>query len=113
MSTQNSEIVSSYFTAVNSADFKLASSLFAADAQVIDSGEDKNLAGRTAIQEWMEGSIAAYNLSHQILKRRESADGEKVSALVTGDFPGSPIEFDYEFVIYDGKISRLEISVSG
>lgn len=113
MSTQNTEIVSSYFTAVNSADFKLASSLFASDAKVIDSGEDKNLAGRTAIQKWMEGSIAAYNLSHQILKRRESADGEKVSALVAGDFPGSPIEFDYEFVIYDGRISRLEISVSG
>jgi hypothetical protein len=39
------------------------------------------------------------------------ADGEvtRVTALVSGDFPGSPIALQFRFVLDDGLISRLEI----
>lgn len=86
---------------------------FAPDAVVIDEGEDLEIRGREAIQSWINGTIAAYKLTTEITDSAQEGNEIVVTALVSGDFPGSPAEFDYRFVLDGSLILRLVIPVSG
>lgn len=101
--------IAAYFQAKNNHDTEATLASFTPDATVVDEGESKVLEGHGAIREWLEGPIASYNLTNEVTNSVER-DGETiVTALVSGDFPGSPIEFDYAFHLKGDKIDRLVI----
>ncbi len=101
--------ISIYFDARSARDTDAILACFTPTAIVVDEGENLEMNGHQAIREWLEGPIAAYDLTTEVTGSSEKDGGILVTALVSGDFPGSPIEFDYHFRLFGGKIDRLEI----
>ena len=69
----------------------------------------KTYATKAAIRTWLEETSRKYRDKAEV--KTVVADGEttRVTALVSGDFPGSPIALQFRFLLDDGLISRLEI----
>lgn len=104
------EPIATYFRAKGSEDPAEVLGCFSTDAVIVDTGENMEMKGHDAIRKWLTGTVASYNLTTEVTRAVEQGDETVVTALVSGDFPGSPIEFDYGFVVRDGKIDRLVIS---
>lgn len=103
------EPIASYFKTKSSNHPDDVLDCFSRDATVIDDGENTQLTGHDEIRSWLSGTIASYNLTTQITDVAEKEGETIVTALVSGDFPGSPISFDYRFVVVQNKIVRLVI----
>ena len=86
---------------------------FDEDAKVWDNGEDLELTGISQIREWLAGTVSEYKLKSEI--KSGEAVGEKfvVSVVVSGEFPGSPYEFAYRFLLRGDKIAELVIDPVG
>ena len=71
--------------------------------------EDAEHLGHAAIRDWVVETTRKY--SPHMEPRTVTDDGKTtiVTAMVSGDFPGSPIELEYCFQIRRGRIARLEI----
>jgi hypothetical protein len=107
------EPIATYFRFKSGTEATDLSACFAPDAVVIDKGEDAEYQGREAILQWMGGAVTDYALKTDFTTVAE-ADGETVvKALVSGDFPGSPAEFEYRFLIQNSLIERLTIEFVG
>jgi ketosteroid isomerase-like protein len=104
------ESIAAYFSARSDQDTDAILACFTPTATVIDEGENQELIGHQAIQRWLEGPVAEYKLTTEVTRSSEKDGQVIVTALVSGDFPGSPIEFEYQFHLKDGKIDRLLIS---
>lgn len=96
-----------YFRAANEGNVDEATACFAEEAVVYDEGE--NHRGYDAIRGWIEETTEKY--SPRMEPQHVTDDGKTtiVTALVSGTFPGSPIELEYCFQIRRGRIARLEI----
>ena len=81
---------------------------FAEDAVVIDEGREHR--GRPAIARWKTESTARYHYTSEPLTVDTAGQEATVSARVTGDFPGSPVELRYSFTLEGDTIARLEIT---
>ena len=81
---------------------------FTGDAVVID--ERKEYRGRRAIMRWKAEVSAKFRYTVERLGVDVSGDQITVTARVTGDFPGSPVELQYHFTLEGDKIARLEIA---
>jgi hypothetical protein len=103
------QLIADYFQAKSHQNPDEVLACFAPNAVVHDTGEDKTLTGHDQIRDWLTGTIAAYNLTTELIKTQENQGETIVTALVSGDFPGSPIQFDYGFVVTNNKIDRLVI----
>ncbi|MCW5937519.1 MAG: nuclear transport factor 2 family protein [Fimbriimonadaceae bacterium] len=90
-----------------------AREVFAADAVVWDNGEDKELRGVDAIEDWMRGNSGAYDLKTDVKSLTQKGLQHVVGAVVSGTFPGSPYEFEYRFKLADGRIQELVIDPVG
>lgn len=98
--------ISAYFAA-DGRDGGAVSECFTDEATVRDEG--KTYTGRAAISDWKASSSRkfAYTVAPFAI---ENADGRLVvTAKVAGNFPASPIDLRYLFVVEDGKIASLEI----
>lgn len=80
---------------------------FAADAVVIDEGQSHK--GRDAIANWKTAAAAKYDYVSKPIAVSDQHGRIVVTARVTGNFPGSPVDLRYAFTLEDGAISRLEI----
>ncbi len=98
-----------YFAAKNRKDIDGMLSPFAQDASVRDEGED--MQGHAAIREWMEETTRKYAVSVDPKAISGDVDKPVVSALVAGNFPGSPVTLHYHFALAGDAISHLEIGV--
>lgn len=113
METKNSSMidlpacVAGYWSAANAGNSAAAAGCFTADAMVLDEG--KTHQGSTAIEEWIEQTTQASHPTVEPLRSASEAGRLLVTAKVSGSFPGSPVELDFEFTLADGKISKLEI----
>ena len=97
-----------YFSAQNSHDADTMAACFAPDAEVYDEGH--SYIGRDAIRKWKIETIAKYGISIKPLTATEGGDGLTVVARVSGNFPGSPANLTYDFVLDgSGLIHRLAI----
>ena len=97
-----------YFAAQNSHDAEAMADCFASDADVRDEGH--TYIGRKAIQQWKVETIAKYGISIEPLTATDQAGTRTVTARVTGNFPGSPADLTYDFVLDgSGLIRRLAI----
>ncbi|QIB33161.1 nuclear transport factor 2 family protein [Ancylobacter pratisalsi] len=101
------ESVKAYFDAERRNDPDALVAAFAAGAAVRDEGAVHE--GIPAIRSWW---VAAKKKTHHVTAPIEmSGSGDKVSvcALVSGDFPNSPVTLDFAFTLEQGKIVELEI----
>lgn len=109
MSTQLSKPITNYFQASNSKDPAKVKACFTADATVFDEGGAYQ--GQLAIASWFLETRQKYDFSVQPIRMTKNSQLEVVVvAEVSGNFPGSPIQLNYTFLLNDDKIQTLEIS---
>lgn len=90
-----------------------AAECFTADAVVFDHGEDLELRGVDEIRTWLSRTSDQYKLTSEVRAAEERDGRHVVTVVVTGDFPGSPYEFAYRFLLEDNKIKELAIDPIG
>jgi len=98
--------LATYFAAKNRKDIDDMLSAFGEDAQVRDEGED--LHGHAAIRDWMEKTTRKYGVTVEVTGLAGTEAQPIVSALVSGNFPGSPATLHYHFTLDGRSIIRLE-----
>lgn len=98
--------VADYFAA-DAKDGAAIADCFTADAVVVD--EKQTHQGREAIARWKVDASAKYDYASAPIALAEDGDRLVVTARVTGNFPGSPVDLRYAFTLADGGIARLEI----
>ena len=81
---------------------------FTDSAVVLD--ERREHRGRAAIARWKAEASAKYRYTSAPLTSAVSEATVTVTARLTGNFPGSPIELRYRFTLEGEKIARLEIA---
>jgi SnoaL-like domain len=96
-----------YFTGKNAGDFATALSAFSESAVVTD--ERRRYATKAAIRAWMEETSRKYRDKAEVKSVVADGDVTRVTALVSGNFPGSPITLQFDFVLDGGHITHLEI----
>lgn len=104
------ECVLAFFRARNRGDVMEMIHCFTPNSTVFDEGEGKEIVGRENILPWLEETIRLYDLRTEVIDASEFEGGILVTAVVTGDFLGSPLTFTYRFQLVDGAIDRLVIN---
>ena len=99
--------IAGYFAAENSDDSEALTACFAPDAVVRDEG--RRIQGIAAIKAWKREGKAKYQHKIKLIGAIENGSETIVRGLVSGNFPGSPIELDFVFVLKDGMIAALEV----
>lgn len=100
--------IARYFAADQGLDATAVAIQFAEDAVVKDEGH--SYAGREAIRQWKTVSSAKYTYTVDPFAIADEAGLIVVTAHLTGDFPGSPVDLRYRFVLKNGLIAELEIA---
>ena len=88
-------------------DTEAMSRCFAENAIVRDEGRTRE--GHSAIQEWQLETKKKYQHTIEPLASAEKDGTTVVTARLTGNFPGSPVELQFIFTVEAGKIRSLEI----
>ena len=107
MTVQLPKPLAEYFAAANTDDARRIAACFAEDAVVHDEGRD--ICGQRAIRAWAEETRRKYRYHVEVTKVEKTADRTVVTAHLTGDFPGSPIDLLYRFKLVGPEILALEI----
>jgi ketosteroid isomerase-like protein len=107
MSVQLPTIIEEYYQAKNRHDTAAMLTCFAEDAVVHDEGEE--LRGTDAIAGWIEKTTSKYRVTVEPTGMEKQNGETVVTAQVSGNFDGSPIELYYHFVVKNDKIVRLAI----
>ena len=102
------ESLARYFAAQNDHDVEGMVAAFAPDAEVRDEG--RAYVGREAIGEWKRETSAKYGITVRPLRAKRDSDALTATVRVSGNFPGSPAELTYDFLLdRSDAIRRLEI----
>ena len=96
-----------YFASENAHDTGSLDRCFAADAIVRDEG--RTIKGIAAIKTWRSETGAKYHHTVEPLSVTERHDKTVVTAKVSGNFPGSPVNLDHVFELHGDRIMSLEI----
>ena len=107
MNQQLSESINTYFAASNEKDLSRIQHCFCEDATVIDEGSTRR--GHAAIQSWMQEAQNKYEYSVEPISAAKEKERVIVTATVSGNFPGSPAQLHYAFLLNEHKIQSLEI----
>ena len=98
--------IAAYFAA-DGLDANAVARCFTESAVVID--EQREHRGRLAITRWKTEATKKYHYTSEPLTVNLSAPEAVVTARVTGDFPGSPVEMQYRFTVEGTSLAKLEI----
>jgi hypothetical protein len=101
------DIVKAYFEATNAHAPDRVAACFELDARVRDDGRDHQ--GRDAIRAWAEESDRKYSFQAEVLSAEQEAGRLVVTAHLTGDFPGNPVDLRFQFRLAE-RIAALEIA---
>ena len=96
-----------YIAAENQGDTETLARCFAEHAVVRDEG--RTIQGLAAIKEWKSGTRKKYRHRVEPLASVRKDDEIIVTNRLTGNFPGSPIDLRFIFVLDGDKIASLEI----
>ena len=99
--------IAAYFAA-DTSDGNVVARCFSESAVVID--ERREHRGKPAIARWRAEALAKYHYTSEPLAVDVAGPEVTVTARVTGDFPGSPVELQYRFTLEGALIARLEIT---
>ena len=100
--------VATYLAAEKGKDTEMLGQCFREDAVVRDEGREHR--GVAAIKAWHREVNAKFRYVVESLEASVGGPAVVVRARVTGDFPGSPIEPRFTFVISDDRIVSLEVA---
>lgn len=109
MSIRLPEPIATYFAKDKKADTKELSECFTETASVTDEGN--TYTGREAIRQWMANASTKYTYTIEPFALEETTGKTVVTCHLVGNFPGSPVDLRYFFVIEGDKIAKLEIVV--
>jgi ketosteroid isomerase-like protein len=101
------EPIAEYFAAANTDDADRVAACFAENAVVRDEGRD--IHGREAVRAWAEEVRRKYHFRTEVTAVEEAVDRTVVTAHLTGDFPGNPVDLQYRFKLAGPEIIALEI----
>src|ERR1700693_2202318 len=101
------EPVAAYLAAEEAKDVDALSRCFTEDGTVHDEGRDYR--GRSSIRQWKQEVDTKYRYVLQTVNIQTQGDKVNVRIRLTGQVPGSPIELDYIFKLFNDKIASLEI----
>jgi hypothetical protein len=101
------EPIAAYFDA-DRQDGQAVARCFTRDGVVLD--ENKTHAGFAAIEAWKTESSARYNYTAEPHTLQAQGRSYIVTSRVSGDFPGSPLDLRYTFLLERGKIASLEVA---
>jgi hypothetical protein len=107
MSIDVPAVISSYFRASNANDVESLVACFAPGASVTD--ENASHRGTADIKQWAEDVRKKFQFETEMLSAKERPGGTIVTAKLSGNFPGSPVDLDFEFVLDREKIISLVI----
>ena len=96
-----------YIAAENSGDAEALAKCFAENAMVRD--ENQTIEGLDAIRKWKAETKKKYQHTIEPLAVAEWDGKTVVTNRLTGNFPGSPIELEFVFMLDRDKITSLEI----
>ena len=99
--------IAAYFVA-DASDPSSVARCFSENAVVID--ERREHRGKPAIARWRAEALAKYHYTSEPLAVDVAGPDVTVTARVTGDFPGSPVNLQYRFTLEGASIARLEIT---
>lgn len=107
MSIELPSAIAAYFSADKKGDAQVISECFTQDAIVVDEGN--TYTGRDAIRQWMANASTQYTYTVEPFSLTEEGDRTVVTSHLEGNFPGSPVDLRYLFVLDGDKIANLEI----
>ncbi|WP_044563647.1 nuclear transport factor 2 family protein [Azospirillum sp. B4] len=97
------------FFAAESRDGGAVAACFTDQGVVMDEGHTH--VGHAAIAAWKTAASSQYDYTSTPVALASDADGRiVVTSHVIGNFPGSPVDLRYAFVLAGDKIARLEIA---
>ena len=107
MSIDLPDAIDAYFSADKTGNAQALSELFTQDATVVDEGNTYQ--GRDAIRQWMANASTQYTYTVEPFDIAEEGQRTIVTSHLVGNFPGSPVDLRYFFVLRGDKIAELEI----
>lgn len=107
MTIELPDVIASYFLADKKGNAQAISECFTQDATVIDEGN--TYTGRDAIRQWMANASTQYTYTVAPFDITEDGKRTVVTSHLAGNFPGSPVDLRYFFVLRGDKIAELEI----
>ena len=100
--------IAAYVAASNALEARRVADCFAPDAIVRDEGSVHH--GRAEIEGWAQESGARYRATITPSGIAQAEGRTTLRALVSGDFPGSPIQLGFHFTLVPAGIAALEIT---
>lgn len=100
-------VIAEYFSADKTGNAQTISECFTHDAVVIDEGN--KYTGRDSIRQWMANASTKYTYTAEPFSVAEDDGQYVVSSHLVGNFPGSPVDLRYFFVLRGQEIALLEI----
>lgn len=107
MSIKLPDAIDAYFSADKKGNAQAIAEVFTQDAKVIDEGN--TYTGRNAIRQWMANASTQYTYTVEPFDIAEDGQLTIVTSHLVGNFPGSPVDLRYFFVLRGDKIAGLEI----
>ena len=99
--------IAAYFAADRNRDPHELAACFTREATVVDEGNTYD--GRDAIRDWMAQASTKYTYTAEPFALVEEGKFTVVTSRLVGNFPGSPVDLRYRFVLDGNRIARLEI----
>lgn len=100
-------VIEQYFSADKKGNATALSECFADGAVVVDEGN--TYTGREAIRQWMANASTQYSYTVEPFSVTEEGERTIVTSRLVGNFPGSPVDLRYLFLLRGDKIAELEI----
>lgn len=102
--------IAAYYHASDIFDENLLSGCFAEDAMLVDEGE--TYYGPVDVSRHILEANRGARVMTEVTNCAEENGEAVVTAVISGDFEGSPIPLDFCFTVYNEKIKNLNITVS-
>ncbi|WP_332879386.1 nuclear transport factor 2 family protein [Massilia sp. S19_KUP03_FR1] len=99
--------IAAFFLA-HSRDGEDVSDCFSGSAVVTDEGKAHH--GTAAIKQWHEAASKKFTYTCQPFAAEQRDGKTVVTSQLVGNFPGSPVDLRYAFVVNGDKIASLEIA---
>jgi hypothetical protein len=106
MNAEPPPVIAEFFQSTNTRDFAEFLSLFTNDAHVNDEANDYFGA---EIADWIVRATSEAKPISTVTDIKRDNDHIVVTAQVSGNFPGSPVQLFYYFTLRDSKIATLLI----
>ena len=107
MKIQIPQIIETYFRTSNADDINALVPCFSGDAVVTDENETHR--GAAAIKAWSVNVRKKYQFKAEVLRVAHKPEAVVVTANLSGTFPGSPVDLDFEFMLKGDLIASLKI----